>query len=74
MSASQTTIAIDWPSMGTQHTNITEHGVLTVKYPRFMQEKIKTSNRIPIERVEKIIRISIKYVEATYRNSTLAQM
>ena len=39
-----------------------------------MQEKIKTSNRIPIEQVEKIIRVSIEYAEATRRGPTPAQM
>ena len=54
-------MATNWPSMGTQHANITEHGALTVEYPKSMQEKIKTSSRIPIEQVEKIIRVSIEY-------------
>ena len=67
-------MATNWPSMGTQHANITEHGALTVEYLKSMQEKIKTSNRIPIEQVEKIIRVSIKYAEATRRGSTPAQM
>ncbi len=39
-----------------------------------MQEKIKTSNRIPIEQVEKIIRVCIKYMEATRCSPTPAQM
>ena len=39
-----------------------------------MQEKIKTSNSIPIEQVEKIIRVSIEYAEATRRGPTQAQM
>ena len=67
-------MAANWPSMGTQHANITEHGVLTVEYLKSMQEKIKTSNRIPIEQVEKIIRVSIDYPEATRRGPTPAQM
>ncbi len=58
--------------MGTQHANITEYGALTVEYLRFMQEKVKTSNRIPIEQVEKIIRVSIKYTEATHCGLTPA--
>ena len=60
--------------MGTQHANITEHGALTVEYLKSMQEKIKTSNRIPMEQVEKIIRVSIEYAEATRRGPTPAQM
>ena len=67
-------MATNWPSMGTQHANITEHGALTVEYLKSMQEKIKTSNRIPIEQVEKIIRVSIEYAEATRRGPTPAQM
>ncbi len=39
-----------------------------------MQEKIKTSNKIPIEQVEKIIRICIEYMEATRRGSTQVQI
>ena len=39
-----------------------------------MQEKIKTSNKIPIEQVEKIIRVSIEYAEATRCGPTPAQM
>ena len=60
--------------MGTQYANITKHGALTVEYLKSMQEKIKTSNRIPIEQVEKIIYVSIKYAEAMRRGSTPAQM
>ncbi len=67
-------MATNWPFMGTQHANITEHGALTVEYLKSMQEKIKTSNRIPIEQVEKIIRVSIEYAEATRRGPTPAQM
>ena len=67
-------MAANWPSMGTQHANITEHGALMVEYLKSMQEKIKTSNRIPIEQVEKIIRVSIEYAEATRRGPTPAQM
>ncbi len=67
-------MATNWPSIGTQHANITEHGALTVEYLRSMQEKIKTSNRIPIEQVEKIIRVSIEYAEATHHSLTPAQM
>ena len=39
-----------------------------------MQEKIRTSNRIPTEQVEKIVRVSIEYAEATRRDPTPAQM
>ena len=60
--------------MGTQHANITEHGALTVEYLKSMQEKIKTSNRIPIEQVEKILRVSLEYAEATRRRPTPAQV
>ncbi len=60
--------------MGTQHANITEHDAFTVEYLKSMLEKIKTSNRIPIEQVEKIIRVRIKYAEATPRGPTPAQM
>lgn len=60
--------------MGTQHANIIEHGALTVEYLKSIQEKMKTSNRIPIEQVEKIIRISIKYAEAMRCSLTLAQI
>ena len=60
--------------MGTQHANITEHGALTVEYLKSMQEKIKTSNRIPIEQVEKILRVSLEYAEATRRGPTPAQV
>lgn len=31
-----------------------------VEYLKSIQEKMKTTNRIPIEQVEKIIRVSIK--------------
>ncbi len=67
-------MATNWPSIGIQHANITEYGVLTVEYLKSMLEKIKTSNRIPIEQVEKIIRVSIEYSEATRRGLTPAQM
>ncbi len=67
-------MAANWPSMGTQHANITVHGAITVEYLKSKQEKIKTSNRIPIEQVEKIIRVSIDYAEATRRGPTPAQM
>ena len=67
-------MATNWPAMGTQHANITEHGALVVEYLKSMQEKIKTSNRIPIEQVEKILRVSIEYAEATRRGPTPAQM
>ena len=60
--------------MDTQHANITEHGALIVEYLKSMQEKIKTSNKIPIEQVKKIIRVSIEYAEATCRSSILVQM
>ena len=60
--------------MGTLHANITEHGALTVEYLKSMQEKIKTSNRIPIEQVEKILRVSLEYAEATRRGPTPAQV
>ncbi len=67
-------MATNWPSIGTQQANITEHGAFTVEYLKSMQENIKTSNRIPIEQVKKIIRVSIKYAEATRRGPTPAQM
>ncbi len=51
--------------MGTKRANITEDGAPTVEYLKSIQEKIKTSNRIPIEQVEKIIHVSIEYAEAT---------
>ena len=60
--------------MGTQHANITEHGALTVEYLKSLQEKIKNSNRIPIEQVEKILRVSLEYAEATRRGPTPAQV
>lgn len=60
--------------MGTQYANITDHGALTVDYLKSMQEKIKISNRIPIEKVEQILRVSFKYVEATRRGPTPAQV
>lgn len=66
-------MATNWLSMGTQYANITEHGALTVDYLKSMLEKIKTSNRIPIEEVEKIICVSIEYAEATRRGPTPAQ-
>ena len=67
-------MATNWPSMGTKHANIIEHRAFTVEYLKSMQEKIKTSNRISIEQVEKIIRVSIEYAEATRRGLTPAQM
>ena len=67
-------MATNWLSIGTQHANITENGALMVEYLKSIQEKIKTSNRIPIEQVEKIIRVSIEYAEATRRGPTPAQM
>lgn len=39
-----------------------------------MQEKIETKKKIPIEQVEKIIYVSIEYVEATCYNLILAKM
>lgn len=60
--------------MSTQHIKITVYGTFTVAYLRSMQEKIKTNNRIPIEQVEKIIRVSTKYVKAMCCNLTLTQM
>ena len=39
-----------------------------------MQEKIRTSSRIPTEQVEKIVRVSIEYAEATRRGPTPAQV
>lgn len=40
-----------------------------------MQEKIKTSNKIPIEQVKKIIYVSIEYIQITHfgPNVTKAQ-
>lgn len=67
-------MATIWPSMSTQHANITEHRALIVEYLKSMQEKIRTSSRIPTEQVEKIVRVSIEYVEATRRGPTPAQM
>ncbi len=60
--------------MGTQHKNITEHGALIVEYLKSMQEKIKTSSTIPTKQVEKIVRASIEYAEATRRSPIPAQM
>lgn len=60
--------------MGTQYANITDHGALTVDYLKSMQEKIKISNKIPIEKVEQILCVSFKYVEATRRGPTPAQV
>ncbi len=68
------TMATNWPSMGNQHANITGHGAPTVVYLKSMQEKIQISNRIPTEQVEKIIRVNIKYSEATRRSPKLVQM
>lgn len=45
-----------------------------VEYLRSMQEKVKTSNEIPIEQVEKIIYVSIKYSEVMHWGSILKQM
>ena len=67
-------MATNWPSMGIQQAKIIEHGILTVEYLKSIQEKIKTSNRIPIEQVKKIIRVSIKYAEGTRRGLPSAQM
>ena len=39
-----------------------------------MQEKIKTSNKISIEQVKKIIHVSIEYAEAMRYSLTLVQM
>ncbi len=74
MGAGQATIATNWAPMSTKHANITGRGALTVEYLKFMQEKIKTSNRIPIKQVEKIIRISIEFAEAKRHGPTKAQM
>ncbi len=60
--------------MGTQHTNIMEHGALIMEYLKSMQKKIKTSSRIPTEQVERIVRASSEYAEATRRDLTPAQM
>lgn len=45
-----------------------------MEYLKFMQEKIKTSNKIPIEEVEKLICISIEYAKVTRCDPTPAQM
>lgn len=45
-----------------------------MEYLKSIQEKFRTSSRIPIKQVEKIICVSIKYVEVTTRGQTLAQM
>ena len=67
-------MATNWPSMGTKHANIIENKVFTVEYLKSIQEKIKTSNRILIEQVEKIIHVSINDAEATYHGPTQVQM
>lgn len=51
-----------------------EHKVLIVEYLKFMQKKIKTSNKILIEQIQKLIRVSIKYAIATCRDQMLAQI
>ncbi len=66
-------MATNWPSMNTQHANITENGAFTVEYLKFIQEMIKIINRILIEQVEKIIRVSTEYAEAMCRGQTQAQ-
>lgn len=45
-----------------------------MEYLKSMQEKIRASSRIPTEQVEKIVRVSIKYAEATRRGPTPAQI
>ncbi len=60
--------------MRIQHANITELGAFTVKYLKSMQEKIKTSTRILIDQVEKIIPVSIGYAEVTRHGPTPMQM
>ncbi len=72
--AGRETMATNLLSTGIQHPNITEYGVLTIEYLKSIDKKIKTSNRITIEQVEKIIRVSIEYAETTNRGSTPAQM
>ena len=67
-------MATNWPLMGNQHANITEHGAPILVYLKYMQEKIKISNRIPTEQVEKIIRVSIEYSEATRCGPRLVQI
>lgn len=39
-----------------------------------MQEKIRTSSKIPTKDLEKMIFVSIEYAKATYQGPTLAQM
>lgn len=58
-------MATNWHFMITQIANIKENGALTVEYLRSMLEKIKISNKIFIKQVEKIIGVSIKYINAT---------
>ncbi len=67
-------MATTWPCMGIQHANITEHGALVVEYLKSLQEKMKSSSRIPTEQVEKLVRVSIEYAEATRRGPTPAQI
>ena len=60
--------------MDTQQVNITEHEALMVEYLKSVQEKIKISNKIPIEQVEKMIRVCIVYMKATRRGPTPMQI
>lgn len=45
-----------------------------VKYLKFMQEKIKTSNKISIKQVEKIICINLKYAKVSHYGLMLMQI
>lgn len=60
--------------MRTQYANIIEHDAIIMEYLKSMHEKIKTNNKIPIEKLEKILRVSIKYAKATNHGLNLAQM
>lgn len=58
-------MAANQPSIGTQHANIIKHKASTLKYSKFIQEKIKISNKIRIKQKEKIIHVKFKYAKAT---------
>lgn len=60
--------------MDLQHIKIIEGRALTVVYQKSLQEKIKTINKILIERVKNILCVNIEYTEATSHSPTQVQI
>lgn len=57
-------MAANWLFIGSIHANLTENSNIAIEYLKSMYEKIKTSNKIFIKGVKKIIYDSIEYSKA----------